>query len=132
MIPKQIQSLFPPSVRARGEDYFTGRRVQLLEHTGRFVGARVSGTDDYAVTVEADPGRIDVSCTCPFAHENGVCKHQWATLREADRLGRLQPLLNVAGSHPEITAGGEPPTDVRREPRVRHRDSENAHAARVA
>jgi hypothetical protein len=129
VIPKQIQSLFPPSVRARGEDYFTGRRVQLLEHTGRFVGARVSGTDDYAVTVEADPGRVDVSCTCPFAHENGVCKHQWATLREADRLGRLQPLLNVAGSHPEITAGGEPPTDVRREPRVRHR-AEPRQAAR--
>jgi superfamily II DNA or RNA helicase len=92
-------------VRGRGEDYFAKHRVQILDGNAHFVGARVFGSDEYVVTLEADPGVFKSSCTCPYALDNGVCKHQWATVREAERVGRLQALFDTAGPHPRFTVG---------------------------
>ena len=112
MIPAQLQDLFRPGVRARGDEYFAQRRVRLVTATVRTIEARVRGSEQYYVRFDADRGLITLSCTCPYAFDNGVCKHQWATVREAERTGRLQLLLATAGPRPSFSAGLESPVET--------------------
>jgi superfamily II DNA or RNA helicase len=105
VIPAQLQDLFRPGVRARGEEYFTQRRVRIITATVRTIEARVRGSEQYLVRLDADRGLITLSCTCPYAYDNGVCKHQWATVREGERTGRLQLLLASAGPRPSFNTG---------------------------
>ena len=116
MIPSQLQDLFRPGVRARGEEYFVQRRVRIVTATTRLLEARVTGGERYLVRLEAGRGFITLSCTCPYAFDNGICKHQWATVREAERKGRLQLLLASAGPRPSFSTGTELRTDLSTRP----------------
>src|SRR5262249_59224653 len=59
--------------------------------------ALVHGTTGYVVKVHAYPDAIVGTCTCPYAGDNGICKHQWAALRQADADGSLDALLGAVG-----------------------------------
>ncbi len=124
MIPGQLQDLFRPGVRARGEEYFTQRRVRIITATTRIIEARVAGGDRYLVRLEAQRGLITLSCTCPYAFDNGVCKHQWATVREAERKGRLQLVLASAGPRSSFSAGVDIHIDAANQPATASRRPE--------
>jgi len=112
VIPGQLQDLFRPGVRARGEEYFAQRRVRIVTATTRVLEARVAGGVQYLARLEASRGLIRLSCTCPYALENGVCKHQWATVREGERKGRLQLLLASSGPRTSFIAGSDTRMDA--------------------
>lgn len=98
MIPAFIASTFPASVGSRGEGYFTSRRVHLAGSTSRPVlTAIVMGSARYSVELAATPRRMTAACSCPYAGDNGVCKHIWATLRQAEDNGSLAGLLGITG-----------------------------------
>ncbi len=98
MLPRFIVKAFPPDVSARGDEYFRSGRVRLLRADATSVAARVHGSTEYVVRLEAEPGLLVASCTCPYAADNGICKHGWATLRQAEAEQKLEPLLEVGGS----------------------------------
>jgi hypothetical protein len=104
VIPRFLTSFIPSPVRARGEDYVRGRRVRFARATSDEIAALVQGTDGYLVRLSAAPGKLSLSCTCPYAADHLVCKHQWAVLRRADAEGKLRRLLNLAGPRPELSA----------------------------
>jgi uncharacterized Zn finger protein len=60
---------------ARGKAYYADGAVIDLVDTGRAVKARVSGTDDYAVKLEAAGRRLVHTCSCPLGEEGEFCKH---------------------------------------------------------
>ena len=91
MIPRSISAAFPADVRQRGDEYFSSRRVTISRADPPSLTALVRGTTGYVVKVHAHPHVILGGCTCPYAGDNGVCKHQWATLRQADADGALSP-----------------------------------------
>jgi superfamily II DNA or RNA helicase len=127
VIPGQLHDLFRPGVRTRGEEYFNQRRVRIVTATTRLLEARVTGGERYLVRLEAGRGFITLSCTCPYAIDNGICKHQWATIREAERKGRLQLLLASAGPRPSFSTGAEFRTDLSTQPATTPRRPEWRH-----
>lgn len=118
MIPRRVAASFPPDVRARGDQYFSGRRVRILRAVSDELVSIVTGTIGYTVELRAEPDLLSASCTCPYAADNGICKHIWATLRQADLERKLDVLLLTTGQNPDFdTTSGydfddEPPSDV--------------------
>ena len=102
MIPRTISSAFPADVRHRGDDYFSSHRVRITRATATTLTAVVTGSAEYDVRLRAKEGTIEVACTCPYAADNGVCKHLWATLRQAEADHQLGLLLGISGRSPEL------------------------------
>ncbi len=57
---------------------------------------------EYVVKLRARPNAIEGSCTCPYAVDYGICKHQWAVLRQAAADGKLALLFRTTGVNPEL------------------------------
>lgn len=112
MIPRHIAASFPPDVRARGDQYFSERRVIISCAGPAALTALVRGTTGYVVELRAEAGLLIASCTCPYAGDNGVCKHIWATLRQADTERKLDPIMLTAGPRAELST----PSDVFAQP----------------
>jgi len=96
-IPAALVAAFSSDVRARGDDYWRSGRVRLFDPDGADpdeIAAVVRGTRPYQATLSRSRrGGVTMDCTCPFVEEYGTpCKHLWATVREAERLGH--PLLD--------------------------------------
>ncbi len=70
----------------RGEAYIP--RVEVQRRTATRFVARVRGSQAYRTLLGKSGERISGSCTCPF-FEGGPepCKHLWATVRVAERMG---------------------------------------------
>ena len=68
-------------ILSRGKSYV--RNVKKLSYMGNnTLAAWVSGSEEYATTVQLDPdGDFDYSCTCPY--DWGVCKHAVAVVLAA-------------------------------------------------
>jgi hypothetical protein len=128
VIPRSISAAFPPDVRQRGDEYFSSRRVTMGRTDSSSLTALVRGTTGYVVKVHAYPDVIVGSCTCPYAVDNGICKHQWAALRQADADGSLDALLGAVGHTREpyepiaIGDSGDDFTGERTSRRERHRN----------
>ena len=103
MIPNSLARWFPDRIRDRGDALVTGQKVLILGSAPDVLEAVVVGTQQYVVTVTASPRALDLSCTCPYAADNGACKHLWALLRAADSEGTLAPLLHSAGARHTVT-----------------------------
>lgn len=59
----------------RGEGYHLEGRVRsLVEHEGTIV-AKVLGTEEYRVRLQARDGGLDYSCDCPLGTDGEFCKH---------------------------------------------------------
>jgi len=87
---------------SRGFTYFKQQLVATLTVTeDRVVHARVTGTEDYSVTVKLDKLQSS-SCTCPV---HASCKHQAAVMMElADRYGYPASQIMNARHHLKKTA----------------------------
>ncbi len=72
----------------------------FVESTPDWIEAIVTGTQEYFVSATAQPRRLELSCSCPYAEDHGACKHLWAMLQRSDETGLLAPLLEVAGPKP--------------------------------
>ncbi|MGH7619728.1 MAG: SWIM zinc finger family protein, partial [Gemmatimonadaceae bacterium] len=107
MIPRRIAAAFPTHVRDRGDKYFAAGRVTMGHVTGETLTSIVRGTERYIVDVRAEPGVVVARCSCPYAADNGVCKHIWATLLRADAAKQLDGILSSAGQDASFAAGTE-------------------------
>ena len=66
--------------------------------------------------------RLRISCACPYFDDNGECKHLWAAILEADRIGALtlavaEPDLRVEedyGERPRLVRAPVPVPQRRR------------------
>src|SRR5919205_2424935 len=83
-LKSRFASHFNPKIRDRGFAYFRGGAVKILEHSGSFVRAQVSGNLDYLVRLTLTSNSLDVACTCPYFAGGEDCKHIWATILAAD------------------------------------------------
>src|SRR4026209_86282 len=81
----------------RGRRYFQHGAVSYIEGTPWAIHASVQGTRLYDVEVTTEKHHINASCTCPFfAQEEEPCKHVWAALLAAERIGFLSALASIA------------------------------------
>lgn len=91
-IPNDVAAEFSPQLRTRGRDYQQRGRIEIVQASDTSIDALVQGTDLYQVSIDVDEdweGGLDFECSCPYALDNGVCKHIWAMLLHADAEGYL-------------------------------------------
>ena len=88
-LASRISFQFDRGVQSRGFGLFKGRAVRVLEQSYSHLQALVTGGQLYEVRVTHEDGRLLVFCECPYFEEYGKCKHLWATILEADRVGAL-------------------------------------------
>jgi len=112
VIPRHIAASFPLDVRARGDQYYSSRRVRIVTAGPLALNALVSGTVGYVVDLHAEPTLLTASCTCPYAGDHGICKHIWATLRQAEAERKLDVILRTAGQRSEFSALGSSVGDI--------------------
>ena len=100
MIPTSLSQWFAADVRSRGDDYYASRKVRMMRTTAKWLQARVTGTTVYTIDITAGAGEIHLACNCPYAADNGSCKHLWAVLRQSEIDGTLAQVIKTAGSRP--------------------------------
>lgn len=103
----------------RGEAYLLDGRVENLIEENGAITARVQGTDEYRVELQADIGVLGYSCNCPVGNEGRFCKHCVAV--------GLAWLARHEGARPVKKTGPEPiaePTtrDIREYLKARDKD----------
>lgn len=67
-----------PDVFARGEEYAERGLVDLATVDDEHILATVHGTEPYRVELTRSDTETPWSCTCPYASDGDVCKHQVA------------------------------------------------------
>jgi hypothetical protein len=72
---QRLYELAGPKVYARGEKYFAGDHVRLLEHTRDEAIAEVIGSQPYRVEMKLTSKGLIADCTCPAISDYGFCKH---------------------------------------------------------
>lgn len=105
MIPPELTHAFSHGARARGERYVAEGRIQLTSSDPLKLEGVARGSDTWHMTLEATSHRLQLRCTCPFAADNGFCKHLWGVLRIADQQGLLKPLVTAARGAFEDSSG---------------------------
>ncbi len=93
VIPDFISILFDQRLRSRGDEYASAGRVRLDQVGSHAIFATVHGTVDYFVSLTREADVLLLGCGCPYAAEQGTCKHLWAVFRVTDRQGALGPIL---------------------------------------
>ncbi len=88
-LSEKLLGHFPGDVRMRGTQYFGAKRVRFKSGNDRQVVAVVQGHQKYRLRISLEDGSVVVYCNCPYYSDVGACKHLWATILEADRLGYL-------------------------------------------
>jgi superfamily II DNA or RNA helicase len=94
-LASRIAFQFDRGVQSRGFGLFKGRAVRVLEQSSDHLQALVTGGRLYEVRVTYEDGRLLVFCECPYFGEYGTCKHLWAAILEADRIGALAGTLDA-------------------------------------
>src|SRR6266487_1097885 len=89
-LASKLQFQFDRGVQFRGVRLFNSRLVTVRDSGPTHLAGRVMGGSLYNVTMRYDDGRLVVFCECPYFADNGECKHLWAAVLEADRLGALR------------------------------------------
>src|SRR5215207_4057728 len=102
-IPSEVVQEFSRKVRDRGQIYFVGGKVRIVDAGDGVIEARVRGSQTYTVYIDTNYDPWDFECDCPFADSwGGICKHAWATLLKADKDGLLPNGMNGAGEDDEV------------------------------
>ncbi|HXI56091.1 MAG TPA: SNF2-related protein, partial [Polyangia bacterium] len=89
MVVADLIATFPEKVRQRGATYFVSDAVDIRKKSPDEILALVQGGREYATGLTLDGGRLTLSCECPYFLSEGPCKHLWATILAADRMGLL-------------------------------------------
>ena len=80
---------FPEKIRQRGSTYFVSDAVHIEKKSRDEILATVDGTHRYVTGLSMDGRRLTLSCDCPYFLTDGPCKHLWATILAAERIGAL-------------------------------------------
>lgn len=72
---QKIRQLAGPSSFRRGEDYFESGRVRVVSEDGESLIAKVQGSRNYRVNIQAGRKEVLYSCNCPLGMEQVFCKH---------------------------------------------------------
>ncbi|PQO40711.1 DEAD/DEAH box helicase [Blastopirellula marina] len=81
---------FSPTIRSRGLDYADDGAVQFINGGKGWASFTVegSGLEEYSVLLDWSGNLGDgMECTCPYFSQGDFCKHIWACLVIADRVG---------------------------------------------
>ncbi|MBD0383233.1 SWIM zinc finger family protein [Paenibacillus sedimenti] len=99
---EQVAKTYNEVTLSRGFNYFKQQRVEtLIISEDRVVQARVTGSEDYKVTLHLDK-LTSSSCSCPV---QSSCKHMAAVMMElADRMGYPASQIVNAKHHIRRTA----------------------------
>src|SRR5690349_15855141 len=98
-LASKLAFYFEKRVQFKGIDLFQRRAVDVRESSAERLSAVVHGGADYQVALKYDRGTLAISCQCPYFYDNGECKHLWAAVLEADRVGAL----STAASDPRLS-----------------------------
>lgn len=99
-----LRQLATSTTYSRGEGYFYNENVRRIKRTGDTFTAKVSGSENYYVTLTLSPSGPEFSCSCPYYYE-GICKHEVALgLAVLDEFG---PVLEA--SAPSAAANSATP-----------------------
>ena len=82
------RSLFTQTILKRGKEYYRAGKAKKLtwesdpeNRGGDIYEATVRGSRNYHVVIRASAGEIqEMSCTCPYASDGNLCKHEAAVL----------------------------------------------------
>ena len=82
------RSLFTQTILKRGKEYYRAGKAKKLtwesdpeNRGGDIYEATVRGSRKYHVVIRASAGEIqEMSCTCPYASDVNLCKHEAAVL----------------------------------------------------
>jgi superfamily II DNA or RNA helicase len=80
-----LSKFFHARVRERGAELHRFRSVELISGGPFDATAIVTGSMRYHVTLHREGDEVISHCECPYFESEGLCKHIWATLLEADR-----------------------------------------------
>jgi superfamily II DNA or RNA helicase len=94
-LASKLAPRFDRATQFKGIAIVQARRVNVLDWSDTYVEARVQGSNLYTVELDWN-NALRYSCTCPAYDKFGECKHIWATVLEADRLGALRRALEDA------------------------------------
>lgn len=86
----QVIMFFGKSVRERGSEYAAAGRVHVVNSEDSWASFEVEGSDfePYTVLLDWENGlRNGMECNCPHYDRGNFCKHLWAAILVADRLG---------------------------------------------
>ncbi len=97
VVVADLTSTFPEKIRQRGAMYFVSDAVHIKKKSRDEILAYVDGSHEYVTGLTMDGARLTLSCDCPYFLTNGPCKHLWATILAADRMGALaaMPTFNT-------------------------------------
>src|ERR1041385_2824934 len=84
---------FERQVRFKGIGLFNARLVRVTDSGPSHLYGSVLGGSEYEIRLRHDDSKLLVSCDCPSDVDRGECKHLWAGVLEADRLGALRNAL---------------------------------------
>src|SRR6476620_270329 len=84
-----LSGFFSKSARHRGEDYYRIGRVHIEFGDEESVSSIVHGTERYQTHLQFDGEDLLAECSCPAFDDSGACKHLWATILAAEKLGFL-------------------------------------------
>lgn len=76
-------------VQWKGRQIFRAGGVKFVDVTPATVIAQVTGNDTYEAGLHFSDGEIESFCTCPAFEKYGPCKHLYALILEADRVGAI-------------------------------------------
>src|SRR2546422_731756 len=86
---------FDRRVQLKGVGLFNARLVRVSDSGPAHLYGEVMGGSAYEVRIRHDDSKLLVSCDCPYFVDHGECKHLWAAVLEADRLGALRNALSA-------------------------------------
>jgi superfamily II DNA or RNA helicase len=89
---------FEKRVQFRGIGLYQGHRIDVGSYSPSHLDAVVHGGSDYDVRLRYVDKRLRFSCACLYFESNGECKHLWAAILEADRIGAL----TLAAADPDL------------------------------
>jgi superfamily II DNA or RNA helicase len=89
VVVADLTATFPEKVRQRGAMYFVSDAVDIRKKSPDEILAYVRGGSEYVTGIRSDGKRLTLSCECPYFLSEGPCKHLWATILAAERMGIL-------------------------------------------
>ncbi|MBZ5520877.1 MAG: DEAD/DEAH box helicase [Acidobacteriia bacterium] len=106
----RLAGYFSRTVRTRGQEYHWSRRVRIQEGSDSRVMAWVTGSNEYAVSLElGEKSALVCWCDCAYFDTEGPCKHLWATILAAEARGYLAPAASASGLR--LDENGSDPTE---------------------
>ena len=109
--PDMLSAIAPPSAYGFGRQYFSERRVRILQADDHDISSEVAGTTGlFKQTIRLAGGNLSAKCSCPSS-EAPFCRHCVAVLLEYNRLHpgseapswKTSPVPEVVITKPEKT-----------------------------